>query len=1197
MNTFDLCIYGGNAAGIAAAYSAAEMGLKVAVVEYTSHPGGMSAAGLGHTDQSDFAQLGGVSGWFYDQIKKHYQENEYVSRYLGGKAKRHEPHVAENIFLNMIKEKNIAFFTAHRLNRVTMDGKRIKTAIFDYAPPGIDGVPPAKAAKTDDLEIEAGYFMDASYEGDLLAAAGVSYTVGRESRDTYGESYAGSRLTKELDIDAYKIPGKPESGLLPLLQPYDGKKDGEADYTTQAYNFRMCLTDRENQVPIQPPANYDPAAYELFGRWIELWEKQNKPMLPEQYHEQQNPYFHPRLLKFSPIPNGKVDLNNAEGGSTDMVGYSRDWPEGSWEVRSKLWQQHVDYTKGLLYFLRTDPRVRPETRAELARWGLPTDEFKDTNHWPFQLYVREARRMKGEFIMTQSVCQNDTVTDSIGLGSYPLDSHNCRRLAKDGKVCFEGSFWDIPQRPHYRISMRSLLPLKKECENLTVPVCVSASHVAYASLRMEPIMMIMGEAAAVISALAAEKNAAVQDIEYDAVRTVLKKRKACLDKDDLANKKEIPFKHISIQPYRWTDEDIAAQQKKCEELAASGVTHIAFCSSLEPSSVDKPFEQVEQLAAQFKKLRAGINSNVKVGFLIQSLLSHGWRTEALPGYSEIITVEGKNNHRFCPLNQKFRDYTATVVTKLCEVAPDFILVDDDFRMLLAGIGCFCPDHLARFEKLVGRKYSREELAGIFNKTDAESRKLGDMYSRMVMDSLQEVAAIIRKSIDAVNPDLECGFCTSCEGEYVYAAETAKILAGKNEPFIRLNNGFYLEDGALSFPYRHMNTAIQHHYIGDKVKHMISECDTFPQNRYSLTLTGMDMHITSSIMAGCSGMKMWIENHRRHDEKINRLYMDFVNENWKKWRELYAVAKRYRWLGVTVPLPGKAPTFHNPSKVAKLIKNGDFIADAFGVLGIAASYVDDGSSIAALTGDQMKFFSDIELKELLKRKLIIDITGVRELLARGFGGEIGVKDVIDTPQNVLEVITDAELKAKNIPEVLSFLRPNSGQIVPAEGVRILSHLSKLPFPNGPTHLTTPVAPASVYFKNSRGGEIISLAFPMTREVWSRNMNIHHADRKPYFMALLELLDAKRAPVYVDTDQSCYLMYKFRGEDNTFLAAVYNISLDPMKKVSLKLPKTVKKLTVLQNDGSWKEVAFKQQNGFVTIDNPDNKIPVIIRGDFE
>ncbi|MBR2509933.1 MAG: FAD-dependent oxidoreductase [Lentisphaeria bacterium] len=1185
----DLCIYGGNASGIAAAYTAADMGLKVAVVEYTNHPGGMSAGGLGHTDQGDFNQLGGVASWFYQEIRKYYLENPLITRYPGQKGRRHEPHVAENLFRKMIEEKNITFVPAHRLNHLEMDGRKIKKAFFDYAPPGKFGVPAPEAAEKNALQICANYFMDASYEGDMLAQAGVSYTVGRESQDVYGESFAGYRVSSSWGIDACKVPGDRKSGTIPLLTDYNGKKSGEQDYNTQAYNFRMCLTDSENMVPIEPPANYKPETYEIFGRMLELWEKQNKPLLAGQLHEIYNPYKHPRLLKFSPLPNRKVDLN----GSTDMVGSSRNFPEGSWAERSKIWQEHIDYTRGLLYFLRTDKRVRPETRAEIARWGLAGDEFKDTDHWPFQLYVREARRMKGMFVMTQKECQKNTVTESIGLGSYPLDSHACSWLAKDGEFHTEGNFWDINANEYYRIAMGSLLPLEKECENLTVPVCVSASHVAYASLRMEPIMMVMGEAAAVITALAAEKNSAVQAVEYSELRKALYKRDACLEGKDIKKKEKNEMKVVSIQPYRWTDEEIAAQQKKCNTLLENGTNYIAFCSSLEPTDNADPYLQVNRLTAQFKKIRKGIRKDAKVGFLIQSLLGHGWRQNVIDGYSEIITIEGKNNHRFCPLNQNFRNYVAEVVKKLCEAKPDFLIVDDDFRMLLSGIGCFCPDHLELFAEKLGRKYTREELQEILNKQDAESKKIGKLCADTIMESLWGLAKVIRQSIDSVNPELECGFCTSCEGEYLYAAKTAEYLAGNTKPFVRLNNGFYLEDGLLSFPYRQMNTAIQQHYIGEKVE-TISECDTFPHNRYSLSLTGLEMHITSNLLSGVSGMKVWIENFRVHDEKINKLYLDFFKKNWKKFKTLCGIREQYPYRGVVVPLPINAPIFFNPTGIAKIIRKSDFIADAFGVLGIAASYEDDGSSIVALTGEQLQDFSDKEIRELLKRKMILDIGGVRELLARNMGDAIGVKEVGEITSNVVEVVADEELRSMDIHKFMPMLRPGTGKIIPADGCRILTRLGKAPFANGPLNEYVDLGPGTVMFKNNLGGTIVSLPIPMTREVWSRNVNLHHPDRKEFFIGILNVLDAERTPVYVDTDLSCYLMYGFSDQHREFLAAVYNLSLDSMKKVNLKVKHEIRKISVLQSDGTWKDVDFKQKNGVVIINNSGLANIIIFKG---
>ena len=1198
--TFDLCVYGGNAAGIAAAYTASEMGLKTVVVEYTNHPGGLSSAGLGHTDQGDFTLLGGVAEKFYRSIAEHYQGDAFkTSRFPGWRGARHEPHVAEEIFLNMIREKNITFIPAHRLNSVEMNGKRIRTAYFDYAPPGKDGVPPAKAQEVKSLKISAKYFIDSSYEGDLLAQAGVSYAVGRESEKTYGESHAGVRLNMPLDIDVYKVPGKPKSGLLPLLQPDDGKKNGEGDDTTQAYNFRLCLTDLKDQVPITPPDNYDPAFYEVFGRWIDLWNRQGRPLLPEQYHEKFNPYFHPRMLKFSPIPNGKVDLNNAEGGTTDMVGFSRDWPEGDWKTRSELWRKHVDYTKGLLYFLRTDKRLLPETRAELARWGLPKDEFRDTGHWPFQLYVREARRMKGSFIMTQEVCQKNTVTDSVGLGSYSLDSHNCRRLAKDGKMVFEGSFWIPPELPYYRISMRCLLPKKSECENLTVPVCMSASHVAYASLRMEPVMMVLGEAAAAIAALAAKKDSPVQSVKYASLRKELVKRNARLDEETLRRPGKTPAKVISILPYRWTKNDISQLWKDCAEMGKAGTTHFAFCSSMEPENMDDLYEKADALRLQFRKLRTGIKGIGKVGYLIQSTLSHGHRAGKLKGFRELIALNGRNTHRFCPLDGNFRKYMGEAVRRLCQEKPDFLLVDDDFRLILSGFGCFCPEHLKRFAAVAGRKYTREELEKILNQTDPESKRIGDLYAKMDMETLWEVAAVIRESIDSVDPEIECGFCTSSEGgEFLYAAKTAKILAGKTKPFVRLNNGFYMEDGLLSFPYRQMNTAIEHHYIAREGADTISECDSYPHNRYSLSLTGLNMHLCSSMLTGCIGRKIWIENFRRNDPEIPALYNGYLKKNWKKYDVLNGVRKEFPWRGAVVPLPERPPTFLNPATSAKMIRIGDFIADCFGVLGIAASYKDDGASIVLLTGDLVGMYSDDEITAYLKRNVILDSSAVTALLKRGFGKEIGILKTKEIPGGVEEKVTDPRMLKAGAPETLPISRSGSVTLFPVKDAEVLSRLSRRRFMGAPLEDSVDVAPATVLYRNDRGGRIVSLSFPMTRETWSRNINLHHIERKRFFLALLDVLDHSRAPAWVETDLSCYLMYGTCAHtNNRFHAAVFNLSLDPMTEVRLHVKRDVKKVSVLQGSGKYVPVKFCKQGDAVTVENPGNEIPLILLGEFE
>ena len=660
----------------------------------------------------------------------------------------------------------------------------------------------------------------------------------------------------------------------------------------------------------------------------------------------------------------------------------------------------------------------------------------------------------------------------------------------------------------------------------------------------------------------------------------------------------VSLRVLSIQPFRWTEKELRMQREDLAVQEKCGVNHVAFSCPMEPENAEKPFEKAEKLVAQFKKTRAKLKGNQKIGFLIQSLLGHGRRMEPLKGYSEIITIDGENNHRFCPLNKNFQKYIAQAIRKLCETKPDFLLVDDDFRMVLSGIGCFCPDHLKKFEKLTGKKYTREALRKILNRTDPESKATGDNYMGMSMETLWNIASIIREEIDSVDPSIECGFCTSSEGEFVYAAQTARILAGKTKPFVRLNNGFYIEDGNLSFPYRQMNTAIEQHYISTRGGvETISECDTYPHNRYSLSLTGMHMHICSSMLTGCSGRKMWIENFRCHDPKIPALYTGLMKKRWKEYEALNGIRKEFPWSGAVVPLPEKPPTVFNPVIKSKMIRIANFIADCFGVLGIAASYEDDGHSIVLLTGDLADFFSDDELHALLKRNVVLDASAVRALLKRGFGKLIGIRKAGPVPGGVEEKIVDPELLKAGSPEILGFSFVGSTRLFPVKNARVLSWLSRRKFMGGCWRDSENISPATVLYRNETGGQVISLSISMTREVWTRNINLHHVDRKYFFQALLKLLDPSHAPAWVETDLSCYLMYGLCARTGMkFHAAVFNLSLDPMTEVKLHVGRGVKKVTVLRGNGKYIPVKFQKEEDAVTIENSENENPLILLGEF-
>jgi hypothetical protein len=502
----DVIIYGGSSSAVIAAVQVASMGRSVVVVSPEKHLGGLSASGLGFTDTGNKAVIGGLAREFYHRLYLHYQKEEswrwqkksdygnvgQGSVAIDGEFRTmwiFEPSAAERVFEELVMEHAIPVCREELLERdsgVETSGTTIKSITT------LSG-----------RRYEGKVFIDATYEGDLMAAAGVAYHTGREAQDVYGEQWNGVQTGVlhhahffSSDISPYRVPGDPSSGILPRISADDPGEYGSGDSRIQAYCFRMCLTRvPENRVEITRPAGYDSTQYELLARVFESGWRQV-------------------FNKFDPIPNGKTDVNNHGPFSFDNIGMNYDYPEGSYEQRREIIREHTLYQKGLLWFLKSDPRVPEEVRAKMAPWGYAGDEFTDNGHWPYKIYVREARRMAGEFVMTENeVLGRAPVDRPIGMGSYTMDSHNTQRYIKpDGFVQNEG---DIGvETPPYRIDMGSILPVKEQCANLLVPVCLSCSHIAFGSIRMEPVFMILGQSAATLAVMAIEENVGIHDIPY-----------------------------------------------------------------------------------------------------------------------------------------------------------------------------------------------------------------------------------------------------------------------------------------------------------------------------------------------------------------------------------------------------------------------------------------------------------------------------------------------------------------------------------------------------------------------------------------------------------------------------------------------------------------------------------------------------------
>ncbi|AMY09672.1 FAD dependent oxidoreductase [Luteitalea pratensis] len=516
-NTFDVVVYGGTAGGVVMAIAAAREGASVALLEPRDHLGGMVSGGLGWTDFGKKEVIGGYALEFYERAGKKY--GVPIQWYL-------EPHVAENIFHEWVAEAGVRVFFRHRLvekTGVTKDGLRVVAIHMENG-----------------ATFRARVFADATYEGDLMAQAGVSYTFGREGSDRYGESLAGVRDRTPLHQFQVNIPARDASGaLLPEVSGEQRSSAGTADTKLQAYNFRVCMTQREdNRVPFPMPNGYSPGRFAVLAKMLAAMDAIKKaaasdPAGAERRGDPKSRLTQPwtlwDVMKPDPIPNGKTDTNNNGAFSTDYIGGNYAYAEGDYATRARIWQAHVDYVQGFLYFLQHDPLVPAALQAAMTPWGLCKDEFVDTEHWPHQLYVREARRMVGEFVVSQKDIQTElTKRDAIGMGSYNSDSHNIQRIVNaEGFAENEGDM-QVSVTP-YQIPYRVMLPRRTEATNLLVPVAFSASHVAYSTLRMEPQYMIIGHAAGVAAKMAIDADIPVQAVPPAALRARLSSQRAVFE--------------------------------------------------------------------------------------------------------------------------------------------------------------------------------------------------------------------------------------------------------------------------------------------------------------------------------------------------------------------------------------------------------------------------------------------------------------------------------------------------------------------------------------------------------------------------------------------------------------------------------------------------------------------------------------------
>lgn len=603
----DVCVYGGTSAGVIAAYATQKQGKKAILVEPGKNLGGMSSGGLGYTDIGNKYAITGLAREFYRRVGKHYGKFEHWI---------FEPKVAEGIFNDYVARGGYQVLFEMRVKGVKKNGQRITEVVLENS---------TKPDPATDVIVKAKMFIDCGYEGDLMARAGVSYTVGREDNTKYGETINGVQFMDGHQfpdgIDPYKIPGKPESGLLWGVTPAKLSPNGTGDAKVQAYNYRICLSsDPQNQLAITRPDEYDSTRYELLLRLFNAT-PQKRTL---------NDY-----LIWSNMPNKKTDINNRGGFSTDMIGMNYQYPDGTYEQRKQIIRQHELYTKGLLYFFGHDTRVPEPLRDEMQKWGYPKDEYVGNGNWSPQLYVREARRMVGNYVMSQANCEGkEVVKDGVGMAAYTMDSHNIQRVVVNGQVKNEGNV-EVGGFGPYPIAYGALIPKRSEVNNLLVPVCLSATHIAYGSIRMEPVFMVLAQSAATAAVMAINENTDVHHVDVVKLQQRLRKD---------------PLSDGSLFDILVDNDDARGVAKSgqwtTEKKGGYGPSFLVGQSGESPSSVRfiPTLETKGKYAVYiyFPKA-AGISSTTTVG------VSNGKTTKEVVIRESDIRVEGQTSGEWVPL--------------------------------------------------------------------------------------------------------------------------------------------------------------------------------------------------------------------------------------------------------------------------------------------------------------------------------------------------------------------------------------------------------------------------------------------------------------------------------------------------------------------------------------------------------------------
>jgi len=990
----DVVIYGSTPAALTAAIEVKDLGRSVVIVSPETRIGGMTTGGLGQTDIGNKSAFGGLARRFYKDIALYYAdaahwirekaEDYFPDGQCQGSRSREtmwtfEPSAALAVLQDWERRYGLEIRRGERLVRELKSGVEVEERTI-------------KSFRTLSGAVYRGkVFVDATYEGDLMAAAGVSYVVGREGNDVYGETLNGCqpnqgwhRLSE--GISPYVQANDSSSGLLPGIESGKMEPEGTGDRRVQAYCFRMCLTDDPaNRIPFKKPAGYDERWYELLLRNLEAQEDPARRAQAEKVLSAGIPWINSRM------PNRKTDTNNCKGQSTDFIGQNYAWAEASYEERERILQAHLTYQQGLMWTLANHPRVPAHIRSVVSKWGTCKDEFADGlgDGWQRQLYVREARRMVGEIVMTERHCRGkDIASRPVALAAYTMDSHHVRRyVGADGCVHNEGDV-EVGGIAPYPIDYGAIVPKRGECANLIVPVCLSASHIAFGSIRMEPVFFALGQAAGAAAAQAVERKSAVQDVDYPALRDRLLADGQVLAFDPPGLDPIVPFRYRTIGV-----EQSIGELKEIREktgLRRFLVTGPGFGVVTAPPAPDCD----AQIAADVAAVRKGLtDTDIDVGW---------WRSPSIryvSRFQRVLDSEGKASEdaKNCPLDPAFAADFAARIKTVAKSGLRMICIEDDFTLAWArGLNelgpCYCPRHMAEVSKRYGQTVTPTEVAAAFRDQTPANLPLRRAFAETTRDSLVQLARQVRAAVDTVDPSIRIILCqpggSDVDGDSTEAL--ARAFAGGTRPALRPFGAIY---GAETTP-ADVPGALGHTlYTLERIPADIEtfyETDPYPHNRFYTSAAQLGSLMAGAMMMGADDLMLYCCQYL-DDPLEDSGYADMFRALKPRLAAVkdFIRSRRTCLAGVRIVWTADETAFTRNLggyRRGQQLQWGSYHLSKFG---LPYTTRPDGNGPVVLTGEIDGLLSDDELRTLLSGGILLDAPAACRLTQRGFGRYLGV----------------------------------------------------------------------------------------------------------------------------------------------------------------------------------------------------------------